>query len=124
YIQPLIPTELGILVDQVFNHDSISWLRHAAAKKCLQWRQSTYRSAVTHAIPSAPRGNVNIPFSTGMSPHIVTPPIGATNTYALARITDHTQREERLAQIRLSNWASDLQRSLQNERARFEALAR
>ncbi len=37
---------------------------------------------------------------------------------------DHTQREEKMAQVRLANWAADLQRSLQNERLRFEALAR
>jgi len=53
------------------------------------------------------------------------PPLGSASTsYALARITDHTQREERLAQIRLANWASELQRSLANERAQYEATAR
>lgn len=50
--------------------------------------------------------------------------MGATSTYALARVADHRQREERLAQVRLAKWASDLQRSLQNERERFEVLAR
>ena len=44
--------------------------------------------------------------------------------YSLARVADHTQREERLAQVRLARWASDLQQSLQNERERYEALAR
>jgi len=29
-----------------------------------------------------------------------------------------------MAQVRLANWAADLQRSLQNERARFDSLAR
>jgi hypothetical protein len=33
-------------------------------------------------------------------------------------------REERLAQVRLAKWASDLQRSLRNERERFEELQR
>jgi hypothetical protein len=42
----------------------------------------------------------------------------------MARVADHTQREEQLAQVRLAKWASDLQRSLQNERQRYEALAR
>ncbi|KAK3322563.1 hypothetical protein B0H66DRAFT_515109 [Apodospora peruviana] len=55
---------------------------------------------------------------------VLTPPIGATSSYALARITDHTQREERLAQVRLANWAADLQKSLANERAQYEAVAR
>jgi len=44
--------------------------------------------------------------------------------YTMARVADHTQREEQLAQVRLAKWASDLQRSLQNERHRYEALAR
>lgn len=55
---------------------------------------------------------------------MLTAPVGATTSYALARITDHTQREERIAQVRLANWAADLQRSLQKERARFDSLAR
>jgi hypothetical protein len=123
YVQPLMPTELAILVRQVFERDSISWLRYSAAKKCLQWRNGAVAgSALTRSIPSPI--NIKRSFPGGSSLQIVTPPIGATNTYALARITDHTQREERLAQVRLSKWASDLQRSLQNERARFEALAR
>jgi hypothetical protein len=45
-------------------------------------------------------------------------------SYASARLADYTQREERLAQLRLASWAGSLQRSLRNERARYEALAR
>ncbi|KAJ8105156.1 hypothetical protein OPT61_g10349 [Boeremia exigua] len=41
YIQPLIPSELSNLVEQVFDPDSIAWLRHAAAKKFLSWRRRT-----------------------------------------------------------------------------------
>lgn len=123
YVQPLIPTELAALVEQIFDHDSISWLRYSAAKKCVQWCKGSLQG---------PTGSQIIPTSLiiqSPSPlmgnsQVVTSPIGATNTYALARITDHTQREERLAQVRLSKWANDLQRSLQNERARFEALAK
>jgi hypothetical protein len=119
YVQPLIPTELSALVQQLFDHDNIYWLRHIAAKKCLQWRKG-----VTSA-SSIPRA-----LSTGPSPSFFggsqdfTPSIGATDSFALARITDYTQHEERLAQVRLSKWASDLQRSLQNERARFESLVK
>lgn len=62
-------------------------------------------------------------------PHLVpssTPNAAATATsnYALARLADHAQREERLAQVRLANWAADLQRSLARERAQYAALAR
>jgi hypothetical protein len=50
--------------------------------------------------------------------------LNTSNSWALARVADHTQREERLAQIRLSKWASELQLSLQRERERYERLAR
>lgn len=46
----------------------------------------------------------------------------ATASYALAKYRDHTQREERLAQVRLAKWATDLQRSLENERRRYAEL--
>lgn len=41
YVQPLLPSELGALVNQVFDPDSIPWLRHSAAKKFLAWRRRT-----------------------------------------------------------------------------------
>jgi hypothetical protein len=39
YVQPLLPSELVTLVNQVFDPDSIAWLRHSAAKKFLAWRR-------------------------------------------------------------------------------------
>jgi len=130
YIQPLIVTELSLLVSQVFNRDTISWLRHSAAKKCIQHRKASLSdsnsssfSSQLHGIPQTLTLQRSY-FMLGATPQVLAPPLGATSSYALARITDHTQREERLAQVRLSKWASDLQRSLANERARFEALAR
>lgn len=44
------------------------------------------------------------------------------NSYTVARLLGHTQREERLAQVRLARWAADLQRALRNERMRFASL--
>ena len=115
YVQPLIQSELQALVSQLFDRDTISWLRHSAAKKFVQWRASS--------TPISKPQSLYQPLSTNSS-QVLTAPVGATTSYALARITDHTQREERIAQVRLANWAADLQRSLQNERARFDALAR
>ncbi|KAL9061539.1 MAG: hypothetical protein Q9162_000071 [Coniocarpon cinnabarinum] len=43
-------------------------------------------------------------------------------TFSTARVRDHAQREERLAQVRLARWAADLQRALHSERARFATL--
>ena len=41
YVQPLFPSELATLVNQIFDPESISWLRHSAAKKFLAWRRRT-----------------------------------------------------------------------------------
>lgn len=124
YMQPLIPSELSYLVEEVFDRDNISFLRHSAAKKCSQWHKTSGISSGAQQSLSRP---LSLKSSYSFSPHssqVVTSPMGSTNSYALARITDHTHREEHLAQVRLSKWASELQRSLQNERTRFEALAR
>ncbi|KFY25183.1 hypothetical protein V493_04764, partial [Pseudogymnoascus sp. VKM F-4281 (FW-2241)] len=115
YIQPLVPTDLPALIAHVFHPSAIAYLRHQASLKLVRHRKSTHSS--TSSIPR--------PFPGPIQPaNIISPPLGATNTFALARIADHSQREERLAHIRLSTWAADLQRSIANERARFEALAR
>ena len=116
YVQPLLESELPFLVSHIFERDVVSWLRHSAAKKFVQWREA----ASPHTRPQA----LYRPLSQlCAAPH----PSGltgtATTSYALARVTDHTQREERIAQVRLANWAADLQRSLANERRRFEQLA-
>ncbi|POS77056.1 hypothetical protein DHEL01_v204555 [Diaporthe helianthi] len=122
YVQPLMQSELSNVVDQVFCENGASWLRHAAAKKFIQWKNAENSSR-----PKALYEPMGLPASPPM-PLVATgslsSPVGATAQYSLARIADHTQREERLAQIRLANWASELQRSLANERARYDALAR
>lgn len=39
YVQPLVPTDLGILVDKIFSLDGSARLRHSAAVKCVRWRR-------------------------------------------------------------------------------------
>ncbi|KAK1835119.1 Septin-1 [Podospora conica] len=119
YVQPLLATELITLVNQVFTQDGASWLRHAAARKYVQWR----RSETTTKTLSLHHPTLTPPPNFGGS-GVLTPHLGATSSYALARITDHSQREERLAHVRFANWAADLQKSLANERAQYAALAR
>lgn len=115
YVQPLVSSELGTLVERMFCEHGASWLRHSAAKKYLQWKNAdnTSRPRALHRPLSGPAGSPS-------SSVVATAPL----TYSLARIADHTQREERMAQIRLANWASELSRSLANEKARYEAVAR
>lgn len=118
YVSPLVQSELTDLVSQLFDPSSISWLRHSAAKKFVDWRESN----PPHSRPQLLYQRLRAP-STSSSQLLATP-VGATTSFAIARITDHTQREEKMAQVRLANWAADLQRSLHNERARYDQLAK
>ena len=130
YIQPLLPSDLSVLVEQIFEKDNASWLRHSAAKKIIQWRKTpramsiitpTSRISFTPQYSRADTSPLTVSTSSASQALISYP--SSPLSYAQARVADHTQREERLAQIHLANWAGSLQRSLQNERARYEALA-
>jgi hypothetical protein len=132
YVQPLLPSELALLVQQIFETDVVAYLRHSAAKKLIAWHALHPQLSWIHT-PSAshhPPSTLGSPNSSSLSNSGALVPLGSdlslttSNSYALARLADHTQREERLAQVRLSKWASDLQISLQRERERYERLAR
>lgn len=140
YIQPLIPSELSVLVNQLFEPDVVSWLRHLAAKKLISWYNSGAKaidsqrdsSPVSTRMRSPAPSTLNSPLQASLSAsHVLVPitshselSLNTSNSFALAKVADHTQKEERLAQIRLSRWASDLQLSLQRERERYEDVAR
>jgi hypothetical protein len=119
YMQPLAQSELSSLIEHVFDRDNIAWLRHSAAKKLIQFHHlhptsAAHQSDAASSIPSLPPPR----------PRSSRPGAFGPGGYTLARVADHAQREEQLAQVRLAKWASDLQRSLQNERHRYESLAR
>ena len=135
YVQPLIPSELAILVQQVFSPENISRLRHLAAKKLVLAQGSRVLTTPTtfpHSVSNPVSNYVSNYPSTSSTSTASSPTTSQTilsytsglSPYVQARIADHTQREERYAQIRLAKWANDLQRSLQNERARYEAIMR
>lgn len=134
YVTPLVGSELDELVKHVFDPDNISWLKHASAKKYLQWIAAPSASPSSALVYPSRTGSsrsqgASLSSSTLLSASNtslvhVSPSPQAANSFALARVADHTQREERLAQVRLSRWAHDLQRSLKAERERYERLAR
>ncbi|KAL9124750.1 MAG: hypothetical protein Q9217_005952 [Psora testacea] len=131
YVQPLIPSELGLLVQQIFDKDVGSCLRHLAATKLVQAQRGSKALTLPPSIPHAlsyPISNQQLTFPGPTSPLSLQTTISnagaGMSPYVQARIADHTQQEEKLAQIRLAKWAADLQRSLQNERERYEGLAR
>lgn len=132
YVQPLLPSELSFLVEQMFDPDTVAYLRHTSARKSVAWHAAHPRltSMPSPSLPSVHNSTLASPLQTSLSNSGVLIPVGSdvslntSNSWALAKIADHSQREERLAQVRLSKWASELQLSLQRERERYERLAR
>ncbi|KAI5795695.1 Septin-domain-containing protein [Geopyxis carbonaria] len=137
YIPPLIDTELKSLVDNVFDPDNIAWLKHATAKKFMTWRENlnfTSSSLIsTRGLnsPSRQQGSParGSPSASGMLGNSTLIQIGTTvgggaENFALAKVADHRQREDRLAKVRLVRWSHDLQKSVQAERDRYDRLAR
>lgn len=129
YVPPLIASEIGDLIDKIFDNDNMSWLRHTAAKKLTRSGAvptSQRADTVVKRMRSKSPGNVftaskPISNNTALAPFSN---FGGAPNYPLARVNDYTHHEERLAQVRLAKWAADLQQSLQNERERYAALAR
>lgn len=130
YVQPLVMSELSTLVEKLFDRDNLAWMRHSAAKKLALHRGDFATFPPTMApIPNTLSGaTTGGPGWRGVSGASVNSSISSLSesppSYAMARITDYTRHEERMAHVRLAHWATDLQRSLQNERDRYASLAR
>jgi hypothetical protein len=130
YVQPLVVSELSTLVEKLFDRDNLAWMRHSAAKKLAQRRGDFPQAPSTtaplpNALSGAATGGTGWRGVSGASVNSSISSLSDSSpSYAMARITDYTRHEERMAQVRLAHWATDLQRSLQNERDRYSALAR
>lgn len=132
YVQPLLPSELSLLVEHIFEPETVAYLRHTSARKLMAWYASHPKlaSISSPSLPSLHNSTLASPPPTSLSNSGILIPAGSevslntSNSWAMARVADHTQREERLAQVRLSRWASELQLSLQRERERYEKMAR
>jgi hypothetical protein len=130
YEQPLTPSELDTLVQKLFDRDNLAWLRHSAAKKLVSRcgdlpTMSPTPAAAPTALSGANSPGVGWRTVLGASMNSSISSLGdSPPTYTLARLADYTRHEERMAQVRLAQWATDLQRSLQNERERYASLAR
>ena len=128
YIQPLHTSELTILVEHIFSPETIHKLKYFAAKKVIQYRQTPQTSIITQSplrSSMSPQHNtVSSPIINKTSSQALVTRTPGIMTYNQAAVTDHTLREERLARIQLANWATNLQRSLANERAHYEAMAK
>ncbi|KAH8668328.1 hypothetical protein BX600DRAFT_253780 [Xylariales sp. PMI_506] len=121
YVQPLISTELDVLVNQIFSPNGSSWLRYSAAKKYLQWRNEANQSRPMHLYRPL---NVPCPSRRSNAPGVgVGSLVGhQSSSLMLARITE--QNASNQTRFQVVDWAADLQRSLVAERIRYETLAR
>ena len=122
YVEPLIPSDLGILMEQIFEKDAAACLRHHAAFKLVNGLRGSVAPSLSSPTACAAPSSVAADAGSPVSPALRMG--GIFSTYVQAQIADHTQQEERLAQLRLAKWAADLQRSLREERAQYETLAK
>ncbi|EZF25469.1 hypothetical protein H112_02201 [Trichophyton rubrum D6] len=137
YVQPLVPSDLGFVLERLLDRDNAAWFRHSAAKKLVEVQQQPrsrapsnnfLRTSSNYGVSSLPDSHLSpyLPSTPASASHVLAPPgerLGLSE-YTLARMTEHTRREEQYAQARLAKWAADLQQSLQNERNRYEQLGR
>ncbi|KAF5964389.1 hypothetical protein FBULB1_12811 [Fusarium bulbicola] len=96
YIPPLLPTDLGRLVDHVFSLDGSARLRHSAAVKCIKWRRDHGDSLLHNALSSGALVSRSIP--------------------ERAMRLRSFRRTPSWDRLELYNWANNLRQSLQSER--------
>lgn len=120
YIQPLLPSELGMLIDQLLDKDNIARMRHLSAKKLVQSKAAVQLMNSATTILGHP--NNPAPTNSSLASQILTTSTLRPPLHSQLRLAEYTRREEKLAQIRLAKWANDLRRTMRDERAQFEAV--
>jgi hypothetical protein len=98
--------------------DNAAWIRYASTRKFLAWRA---RRDDARALTLSPSQSL----TQSVAGAVVTMP-SMMEGYAMARVGDHMEREERLARVRLVQWAGDMRRGIRQkmtlERVEFEQL--
>ena len=108
-VESYVDSDLSCITHSIV--ENASWLRFAATKKFLEWRSK--RVEITTTVG----GNISITSSPSISQSamsIISLP-SMPEGYAMARVGDHIDREERLAQVRLVQWASDMRRTIRRK---------
>lgn len=124
YIQPLQPSELGAVIEHLFESANVARLRHLSARKLI--RSRTVQQFIAQATCS-PTLSLNSTLASSLPVTSVTAfsqtSTGMPMSSAMQeKFADYTQREEKLARLRLAKWAGDLQNSIRDERNKFEEL--
>ena len=149
YSPPLIPSELQILISQLFDPENVSWFRYNAVRKFLAWRarQPTNDEPVRgdalfmhsgalgirHMSPliDPPSSQLLVPRQPNVLPKLS--PFNMTSAAILGRgrpegsrttIVDQMRREESAATMQVSRWAAELQSAMRQEREQFESLVK
>ncbi|KAK9417121.1 hypothetical protein SUNI508_09139 [Seiridium unicorne] len=117
YIQPLMSSELTVLVEHLFSANGSSWLRHSAAKKYMQWRDGLTSTRPKHLYQPLSLPVPAVTLDPGTGALIGRPPL------TLARANHHNTNGS-APRIHIVDWAEVLQRSLANEKAQYETLTR
>jgi Septin len=111
YVESDLPTFVSMVVENA------GWLRFATTKKFLEWRARTTVS------PTSSEDLISFP-STEMSLVSIRAPPATNDGFAMATVNDHIDREERVARVRLVQWASEMRKSIRRkmtlEREEFE----
>ncbi|KAL8752385.1 MAG: hypothetical protein Q9199_005782 [Rusavskia elegans] len=119
YIQPLLPSELSLVIDHLLHEDNIARLRHLSAKKLVRSKTALKLLSLTTSGTSmgSTQPASSVPASQILISDSFYPPF-----YPQDRLAEYTRQEEKRAQIRLAKWANDLRRTMRDERAQFEEL--
>ncbi|KXJ97722.1 Septin-domain-containing protein [Microdochium bolleyi] len=118
YTQPLVGTDLWYVVENLFSVEGVSWLRHAAARKYIDWKNSdTPRPRHLYKPLSPPLPTV--------SSALVRYDSRPTGLVQSRRSRDHFQglgTVEEGTRLYVADWAADMQRSLAAEKEHNRAI--
>ncbi|KAL8816762.1 MAG: hypothetical protein Q9223_004277, partial [Gallowayella weberi] len=118
YIQPLLPSELPLMIDRLLHSDTVARLRHLSARKLVQSKTALKLLSKSTSASGAPfRSMQETSSSQTLSMNALRPPFHPRD-----RLAEYTRQEEKREQIRLAKWANDLRRTMRDERAQFEEL--
>ncbi|KAL8980022.1 MAG: hypothetical protein Q9205_004789 [Flavoplaca limonia] len=118
YIQPLLPSELSLVIDHLLQPQNIARLRHLSAKKLVQSKTALKLLSLSTADTSMRSTH---PSSDSTSDTLTSDPFHPL-THPQDRLAEYTRQEEKRAHIRLAKWANDLRKTMRDERAQFGEL--